>query len=62
MLYSSFYLVKHLQEKVMKTVKLVVAVLLVLSSTTALACQTKTYIVDGKITICTVCPNYVYCS
>ena len=26
------------------------------------ACQTTTYIVGGKVSICTICPQYVYCT
>jgi hypothetical protein len=33
-----------------------------LLATSAYACQTQTYIINGKITICTVCPNYVVCN
>jgi hypothetical protein len=33
-----------------------------LLATSAYACQTTTYIINGKVTICTVCPNYVMCT
>jgi hypothetical protein len=46
----------------MKTVKLVVAVLLLVSSVSAVACQTQTYIIDGKIIICTVCKYVTTCN
>lgn len=40
--------------------KLLLAVLL-LASTSAIACETRTYIIDGKITICTICPTTTTC-
>ena len=46
----------------MKTVKLLVAMLLVVSSATAVACETRTYIIQGKIVICTVCPYITTCN
>jgi hypothetical protein len=26
------------------------------------ACQTTTYVIGGKVSICTVCPTYVMCT
>lgn len=31
-------------------------------STTAVACETKTFIINGKVTVCTICPNVTTCN
>jgi hypothetical protein len=33
-----------------------------LLAASAYACQTQTYIINGKITICTICPTMVICN
>ncbi len=33
-----------------------------LLSNQAFACQTQTIIINGKVVICTYCPNYVMCN
>lgn len=38
----------------------VVTYMLLMSN--AFACQTQTIIVNGKVIICTYCPNYVMCT
>ena len=40
---------------------LLAAVTFMLLSATAYACQTQTIIVNGKITVCTVCGSVVNC-
>lgn len=35
---------------------------LALGSNAAFACQTQTIIINGKVVICTYCPNYVMCN
>ena len=43
--------------------KLLLCLFLVgLSSTAMAACYTQTYIINGKVTICMVCPQYVNCN
>ena len=44
----------------MKTALLAIATFAALSAT-AYACQTTTVIVNGKMTVCTVCGNVVNC-
>jgi hypothetical protein len=43
--------------------KLVVAILAMMVYNISMACQTTTVISpDGKVTVCTVCPNVVVCN
>ena len=46
----------------MKKVALLLTTCLVLGSATAVACETRTYIIGGKIVICTVCPYVTTCN
>ena len=38
------------------------AVTYMLLMTSAYACQTVTYVINGKVSICTICPQYVMCT
>ena len=46
----------------MKKVTLLLIACLMLGSTAAVACETRTYIIGGKIVICTVCPYVTTCN
>jgi hypothetical protein len=45
----------------MKKIILGVAAYMVLMAN-VYACQTQTIIINGKVSICTYCPNYVMCT
>ena len=45
----------------MKKIILGVAAYMVLMAN-SYACQTQTIIIGGKVSICTYCPTYVYCT
>ena len=35
---------------------------LLLASTSAVACETRTFIIEGKILVCTICPTMTTCN
>ena len=50
------------KESSMKKIIASLLAVLALGSNAAFACQTQTIIVNGKVIICTYCPNYVMCT
>lgn len=49
------------KETIMKKALLAAVTFMLLGVTGAYACQTQTIIVNGKVTVCTVCGNVVNC-
>lgn len=52
----------HSKENDMKKIIASLLAVLALGSNAAFACQTQTIIINGKVVICTYCPNYVMCN
>jgi len=42
--------------------KLVIAIVAMLVYNTSMACTTTTVMVNGKVTVCTVCPGTIVCN
>lgn len=43
-------------------IRKLLAVVLLLASVSAPACETRTYIIDGRMIVCTVCLNITTCN
>ena len=59
MVYTSIF---RSEENNMKKIICGLVAAMALLSNQAFACQTQTIIVNGKVIICTYCPNYVMCN